>query len=316
MTIGQTKRVEAIHPHWTGHLLLSGTDESVTHEGLGTLGRYEFLDGNLIVHWNDFGDDVFIHLKDKYVHKTIIERSPDLGRFCTVMFEGRNLLASQIKVFVPESFYEVWLRLLTSDLPIFNQVFLQSDYNSRHLPESASSIVDLGANIGLSTVFFALKYPQARILSVEPDPGNFSLLLTNTAALGSRIQTEEAAVWTEDGMVSLHTEDSSGRPLGHWGAQVSCSSGQYQVAAYRLSTLLQKVGMEAVDILKVDIEGAEVELFEADSSGWLSRTKLILIETHDRFRAGAERVVRTALEGQFEELDRSGECLVFRKKSG
>ena len=164
MTIGQTKRVEAVHPHWTGHLLLSGADDSVTHEGVGALGRYEFLDENLIVHWNDFGDDVFIHLKGKYVHKTIIERSPNLDSLCTVMFEGRNILASQIKVFVPESFYQVCLRLLTSDLPIFNQVFLQSDYNSRHLPESARSIVDLGANIGLSTVFFALKYPQARIL--------------------------------------------------------------------------------------------------------------------------------------------------------
>ena len=104
MTIGQTKRVEAIHPHWTGHLLLSGTDESVTYEGLGTLGRYEFLDGNLIVHWNDFGDDVFIHLKDKYVHKTIIERSPDLGRLCTVMFEGRNFISKPNKSFCSGKF--------------------------------------------------------------------------------------------------------------------------------------------------------------------------------------------------------------------
>jgi len=219
-------------------------------------------------------------------------------------------------VFVPEKSYEVCLRLLTSDLPIFNQVFLQSDYNSRDLPESARSIVDLGANIGLSTVFFALKYPQARILSVEPDPGNFSLLLTNTAALGNQIQTEQAAVWKEDGMISLHSEDNSGRPLGHWGVRVSSLAGENQVVAYKLSTLLQKVGMEAVDILKVDIEGAEIELFEVDLADWLSGTRLILIETHDRFRAGAERVVRTALEEQFEELDRSGECLVFRRKSG
>jgi hypothetical protein len=69
-----------------------------------------------------------------------------------------------------------------------------------------------------------------------------------------------------------------------------------------------------VDILKIDIEGAELEIFSDGADEWLPRIGLIIIETHERFRPGSEAAVRKALWPMFEELPPSGESLFFRRK--
>jgi FkbM family methyltransferase len=196
------------------------------------------------------------------------------------------------------------------------QIFLRLDYASPLLPKSAEVIVDLGANIGLATVFFGTRYPEARILSVEPEAANFAMLAANTAALGDRVQRRQAAVWTRDGFVKLRTQDDQGRPLEAWGVQVAdeTEKPEANVACNKLTTLLNNANFHEVDILKIDIEGAELEIFSESTFEWLPRVKLILIETHDRFRPGTESAVRFALLSRFEELPRSGENLIFRRK--
>jgi hypothetical protein len=77
---------------------------------------------------------------------------------------------------------------------------------------------------------------------------------------------------------------------------------------------MSEFGGREVDILKIDVEGAELELFSANVSAWLPYVKLITIETHERFRPGSEIAVRKAVAGTFEELPRVGENLFFRRK--
>jgi hypothetical protein len=79
-------------------------------------------------------------------------------------------------------------------------------------------------------------------------------------------------------------------------------------------TLLDQAGFHHVDILKIDIEGAELEVFSNGAEEWLSRVNLIIIETHDRFRPGSEEAVRKAVHPMFDELTPSGESLFFRRK--
>jgi FkbM family methyltransferase len=134
--------------------------------------------------------------------------------------------------------------------------------------------------------------------------------------LQQRVHRYQAAIWTHDGQINLRTEDDTNRSLGAWGIQVTASPspGQKSVPCYRLATILDLAGFSTVDILKIDIEGAELELFSEGIDDCLSRIQMIIIETHDRFRPGSEAAVRKALGRQFEELPPNGENLFFVRK--
>jgi FkbM family methyltransferase len=154
---------------------------------------------------------------------------------------------------IPGSNYEISLRLRTSDVPTFEQIFVNFEYESPNLPDFANAIVDLGANIGLATVFFALKYPETKILSIEPEENNFAAMLENTAALGARVQKQNAAVWVKDGFINLHTENENSLSFNAWGVQVSENTNESNkiTKCYKLGTILDNSGFNSVDILKI-----------------------------------------------------------------
>jgi FkbM family methyltransferase len=210
----------------------------------------------------------------------------------------------------------VALRPRSSDIPTFAKIFVEREYDLPQLPPEARTIVDLGANIGLAAVFFALRYPRARLLAVEPDPANFTLLEANTAALGSRVRPLRCAAWSHDGEVAMQAEDEHGMALGEWGYRVGQAGARVEraVPAQRIDTMCGMAGFTEIDILKVDIEGAELDVFGTRATPWLARTKFIVIETHDRFRPGATDTVRTAVRADFEELPPVGEHLIFRRR--
>jgi FkbM family methyltransferase len=315
MELFDIHKVEAIHPHWRAFVILSTTDNSALHEEHGSRGTYTLADRMLTINWDRFAPDVFLERSGVYVHKTMLDQIPDMDRLFAVTAEDKVFRARKVSVLVPDGDYEVSLRLGTSDTTVFKQVFVWNEYESPHLPASADTIVDLGANIGLATVFFGLKYPDARILAVEPEAGNFAALLGNTSGLGERVQKRQRAAWTYDGDINLHTENQSGHLLGAWGVQVSDrqSASNRRTPCRRLGTLLHEAGFADVDILKVDIEGAEYELFSEAAHDWIPRIKNIVIETHERFRPGSDEAVRSALRPLFEELPASGENLFFRR---
>ena len=308
-------RIEAVHPHWRGFLRLSSLDGSVVHEAHGSGGTYELNNHKLTVFWEKFSPDVFYDCSGTFVHQDLAGDIPNIERMSFVTVNKKIFRAKRITVAVTSSNYEVTLRLNTSDIPTFHQVFGAHEYDSNNLPASANVIVDLGANIGLAAVFFAIKYPDARILCVEPEAENFAMLLSNTATLGSRVETQHSAVWVNDGFINLHTEDEFGATLGMWGVRTldRVSKSGKATRCYKLDTLLDNSGFAAVDILKIDIEGAEQKIFSEGVEKWLPRINMIIVETHDRFQPGSESAVREAIQPMFEELPSVGENLIFRR---
>jgi FkbM family methyltransferase len=311
------KRIQAIHPHWSGFLRLSNDDNIAVHEGSGNEGTYQSSGQTLTVSWEKYGPDVFVEQSGIYVHERLIREVPRAEHMFAISIGDIPVTAVKTSVLVPNSTYEVSLRLRTSDIPTFNQVFIRREYESANLPQGADVIVDLGANIGLATIFFGLKYRGASILSVEPEDGNFAAMIGNIEALGLRVQKRQAAVWKTNGSVNLHTESESGASLDAWGVQVSDRvDGSNRITkCYNIGTLMDDAGLATVDILKIDIEGAELEVFSSGAEEWLPRVTLIIIETHDRFRPGSDLAVRKALQSEFVELPASGENLFFRRKS-
>lgn len=135
-------------------------------------------------------------------------------------------------------------------------------------------IVDLGAHVGIASVWFLLKHPEARVEAFEPSPELFPILEKNLAQFGQRAKAYQMAAAGHDGKMTLYLADENTttktstacRHVGN-SVEVECKS------------LDAIVGDEPVDILKMDIEGSEYELIK--NAAHLSKIRYILGELHD-----------------------------------
>jgi FkbM family methyltransferase len=146
-------------------------------------------------------------------------------------------------------------------------------------------ILDAGANIGASTVFFGVHYPRAHIVALEPEAGNFALLRTNTVGLD--VDARCAAIGAAEGEAALVDPGE-----GEWGYRAVAGGEGARVPVHAASRLVAgkiEAGHTPY-IAKIDIEGGERELFAADT-GWAERFPLLIIELHDWLmpRAGTSR---------------------------
>ena len=182
--------------------------------------------------------------------------------------------------------HPIFIRTLSSDVSTYNQVFQKREYKFDSQLDPGV-IVDAGANIGLASVYFATKYPNARVFAIEPQRSNFELLRRNVEAYRNIVPVQ-AALWHENGMIDVL---DPGR--GHWGFVTSAAGGNnsgdasvcHSVDAWTIDRLMDKFGLQNIDILKVDIEGAEKEVF-SDPSAWISSVKMLIVELHDRMKPG------------------------------
>ena len=136
-------------------------------------------------------------------------------------------------------------------------------------------IVDCGANIGASVLWFTARYPKAHILAVEPAKDNFALLQINCAGLD--VDLRNAGIGGTDGLSHLIDDGS-----GAWGYRTAASGSGPEVTMVTVASLLASKSEHHYIpfILKVDIEGGEEALFEGDYSA-ISRFPLIILELHD-----------------------------------
>jgi len=174
----------------------------------------------------------------------------------------------------------IYLRRNTTDKFVFDQIFKNKEYdfNAGFDPKV---IVDCGANIGLASVFFSEKYNNAAIYAIEAEKNNFNMLLKNTISY-EKIKCYNLAVYNNSG----HFLNIVDNKMGDWGFVISeeLSNNDTQVSSISLTDLMLENNLESIDILKIDIEGSELELFSSNYEYWLSRTKIIIIETHDWLR--------------------------------
>ncbi len=138
-------------------------------------------------------------------------------------------------------------------------------------------ILDCGANIGIATLFFKQRYPSARIVAFEPDPGVFPLLSENLTRNGLLdVEAVQAALAPEDGTLAFYADGKYGSCLADAvrGTPPAGSSLE-QVRAVRLCTFLD----EPVDFVKLNVEGAEWDVL-ADCADRLRMVREMVIEYH------------------------------------
>ena len=184
--------------------------------------------------------------------------------------------------------YRVWLRPGTCDVILYDDIVVQEQYGSVPL-DGVRTIVDAGANIGLASAYLLWKSPSARVVALEPDPVNYDLCVRNLAAFGERAVVLRAGLWSRPCRIEVEAEN-----LGTWAsttAPVEGRGGADAIDGFDVATLMDRHGMETVDLLKIDIEGAEREVFSADDLSWLDRVGCIQIELEPESRESFFRAV-------------------------
>ncbi len=164
-----------------------------------------------------------------------------------------------------------WVRGETSDPLVALSVFASKEYKTPYLDE-IELILDLGGNVGYSAIYFAHHYPNAQIVVIEPHYENYQILLKNIKPYPN-ITARQAGLWWRAG--ELVVEDGKQES---WGYRFK-ESAQHGVACVTMKELIQQYGQGKSIMVKMDVEGAEKEVFEKDGS-WLNDVRVLQLEIH------------------------------------
>lgn len=202
-------------------------------------------------------------------------------RTMTRWYEGRQPpKRSPLSIHLKSLPDPVYLRPGESDFMVLDEVFSQAEYarvGQWPLPADAT-IVDLGANIGLASLYFASLYPQSKFVLVEPGQDNCRLIECNCRRLidQGRLRLHQAFAAAQDGTAGLDQNWQA------WAlAKVDAIDDRHPaVRCISMPTLLADAQPAHVDLLKCDIEGSERELFR-DCSQWIGKIRHLIVETHN-----------------------------------
>lgn len=203
--------------------------------------------------------------------------------------------------------HPMWVRAGTSDLDVLQQLMVHHELGFR-LDREPQWIIDVGANIGISAVYFARRFPSARILAVEVDSQNFELLMRNAAPY-PQITPVHKAIWCSSGHVRITNPDAQ-----PWSFRVEMTTPEAPDAlgAISINDLVAEYGVQSIDLLKMDIEGAEREVLSDGLHPWLDRTAVLAVELHERHRRGCEAAFKRAAGSAAHDREVMGEYQIVR----
>lgn len=210
---------------------------------------------------------------------------------------------------IPEIRNPIFLRNHTSDFPTFCQIFLENSYEGIK-SNNPKFIIDGGANIGLFAIQMKNKYPQSTIICIEPDLTNFLALKKNIQHYDN-IFAENTGIWNKDTKLKVYDKYN----CGEWGFVVEEDNEAGEIDAVSIDSIMKKYDIDKIDILKLDIETSEKQLFTENYENWLPKTNLIAIELHDYLEPGCSKPFFEAINKTFTKykLILSGENLIIEK---
>lgn len=219
--------------------------------------------------------DTHAMLAVEYVHRFGVARGT------SIMFK-MNWRMREVKLNVPGYKHRIALRPKTSDVPAFSQVFVRGDYDFEYPVKDPKLIVDAGAYVGYSTVYFASRFPNAEVIAIEPESSNFGQLKFNSSPY-KNASALNMALWPEKTHVCINNPDSQ-----KWMARVENirdGSDPRQTISTITADEILSMTQKKIDIFKIDIEGGEMELF-AGNTDWIDKVGMFAIELHDWIKPG------------------------------
>jgi FkbM family methyltransferase len=220
-----------------------------------------------------------------------------------------KLRRGERRIDVPGMAHPVVMRTGTSDRSAFNEVIVKRWYDHPY-PGKPRFIIDAGANVGYASVRFAELYSEAVIVAIEPDRENFEIVQQNIASY-PRVNALRCGLWPRTAQLVIENPEAKS-----WAFRVrEARNGETGFPAVGISEILQERGAATLDILKLDIEGAELELFSDDHChAWLERTNMIFVELHDRIKAGCTEAMEKAIAPHGFERQTLGSNLILTRR--
>jgi FkbM family methyltransferase len=165
---------------------------------------------------------------------------------------------------------KICYRLNKGDLQSIREIWFQEAY-CLPFQSSSGALLDLGANIGMASLWLAKKYSFIRVIAVELDPNNAGLVCQNLELKGIASEILETAIGPKEAMARFEFNELSN--LGR------LSENGSLVRMISVATIIQKCGVTNFALITIDIEGGEQELFDGPRK-WLARTDAIIIGFH------------------------------------
>jgi FkbM family methyltransferase len=151
----------------------------------------------------------------------------------------------------------------------------EREYYRLPLGRTPATVLDVGAGIGLTAVYFSRLFPQARLACVEPDPESLCVLARNLSLNGVRARGFQAAVRAADGQLLIKQGAKYVVP------PATFSSGLYAMTT-SIPAIIASLGWDRIGLLKVDLPGAEADLL-SDPGDWINLVDVLCIKSQSRF---------------------------------
>lgn len=209
--------------------------------------------------------------------------------------------------------YPIFIRPNTSDIDVFCQIFLEQEYLCLQGLKDVEFIIDCGANVGYASAYFLSRFPNSKVIAVEADHDNYEAARTNLQPYGDRVTLLHAGVWSHRTGLELRSDSYRDGRQSTRQVQESELGKPGSIEGVDIPYLLKLSGENKISLLKIDIEGAEAEVFSPTSTSkeWLPLVQAMVIELHDDSSFGpCSELFHHAIGEQHFHLSQSGELTV------
>ena len=214
---------------------------------------------------------------------------------------------------IENKIYQFSINEFSSDAMVFNQIIIKEEYKIvidlfKKFNIIPKNIIDAGANIGLTSIYFTHYFPKTSILSIEPSKSTFQDLNENiNANQFTNIKVINKGLWNKE---TLLKADYSFRDRQSWAFRL-VETTDHNHALFETTTipsLINNFNLTTIDFLKIDIEGGEKQVFSGENHDWLDLVSVIAIEIHDEFKC-KESIENILMKKGFE-ISYSGELTI------
>jgi len=242
-------------------------------------------------------------------YKDIIGKKSAIYLTFIELLRRRNLLRKRNLFLVEIDNIKLYIRPNSTDISVAKTALFDKQYHAINCKDP-KVIIDLGAHIGTTVLYFANKFPNAKIYAIEPEQNNFEILQKNISKYENVIPIK-AAIWSKN--ENRYLKERNKGNLGYTVAETynNTITTEQEIKCITLDWLMENYNLDHIDILKIDIEGAEKNLLE-NSKQWIERVKIISIELHDHITYGCKDSFYNATKG-FDKFEQYGEKITAYK---
>ena len=252
-----------------------------------------------------------------HIFSDIVKKLKKLNKYCRRFgtIKGINIVISihfskkkLIEISLPELKYPIKLRSKTSDLPTFESIFLYEEYKFP-IDFQPKLVIDGGAHVGYSSIFFANKFPEAKIVAIEPETSNYELLKENCCNY-KNIELLNVGIWNKSTYLKIKDVDTG--TSGFIVEEVS-SNEDFSLRAMTIKEIIKLSDLSEIGILKLNVEGSEKAIFSSGYEDWIDKVKIMIISLHDWIMPGCSETFYNVINKyNFIEFKKRGDTIFVK----